>query len=396
MRLIQAVTEFDLSLLGQVSDETRRWHWRNHNGRFAGHLAPLVLFFGPEADIGSIDASALRRWRQNLIETRELGAYSLRNYTRSLRQFFGFLANEGHIGSNPAMRLKMPPLPDEPPKEISLEDAQKILDLVRVYSARDYAAHLLVAQTEMRYREVYHLLLGDVDLRRGVVIARHKSTKAHSLPHSARVALGRYLELRAHLPLSKKDAPENLFVGRLPLLTEMCWGGVVFGVRNEAFVQVLASTAARISGVLNLKVSDVDLPNKTAIVREKGRGGLKKARYVFLDNYATEAVRLWLSVRPAADADWLFLNNEGGRVQRRSWQRLLATFADAAGVEGRSNAHSWRHGWAMQALRNGADLQTVSQVLGHTTIRVTSEFYARWQYGELQKRHQAFSWTARR
>ena len=71
---------------------------------------------------------------------------------------------------------------------------------------------------------------------------------------------------------------------------------------------------------------------------------------------------------------------------------MLKRLAKRAGVNGRFNPHAFRHGWARGALKNGADLGTVSQILGHSSIQVTAEFYARWADEELAQRHQKFSW----
>ena len=72
---------------------------------------------------------------------------------------------------------------------------------------------------------------------------------------------------------------------------------------------------------------------------------------------------------------------------------MMMRLKSAAGLEGRGrvNAHAFRHAWARDALQAGEDLSRVSQTLAHSTIRVTSDYYARWADGELKQAHSQFS-----
>ena len=70
--------------------------------------------------------------------------------------------------------------------------------------------------------------------------------------------------------------------------------------------------------------------------------------------------------------------------------RILEKLARQGGVKGRFNPHSFRHALARCLLRNGADMGTVSQILGHTDVETTHRFYARWTEDELVERHRVF------
>ena len=152
------------------------------------------------------------------------------------------------------------------------------------------------------------------------------------------------------------------------------------------FVELLASTAARISGVAGLTLDRLDLADGSAVVKEKGKGGEGASRLVFLDEDAISALRLWLTLRPPSPSPEIFLLGIGG------YHRILNGLSDMAGIDGRYNPHSWRHAWAMQALRRGADIKTISDVLGHSDIKVTANYYLKWHRPELQERHKRFSW----
>ena len=67
------------------------------------------------------------------------------------------------------------------------------------------------------------------------------------------------------------------------------------------------------------------------------------------------------------------------------------TIAKRAGVT-RFNPHAFRHGALQAALEHGADITTISQLAGHSTIQITHKFYARWQKTELKAQHAKHSW----
>lgn len=300
MRLSAAIQEFDLSLAGVVSSGTRKLYLRI--------LHSLVDFLG-DVEVGQITVSDLRRWRASLAERRErwvnnpyrppaaggLSPWTIHSHVRIVRRFFKWLTEEKHLGQNPAARLELPILPEEPPKAIAAEDLRRLLDAAR-NNPRDYAL--------------------------------------------------------------------------------LC---------------VLADTAARVGAIATLKVKDLELENRRALVWEKGRGGRKKAHYIYFSERTQEAIREYLRVR-SDRSDYLFTSKRGGNLTPHAIYQVLRRLARKAGVTGRFNPHAFRHGWAREALRNGADLGTVSDILGHSSIEVTKRFYARWADEELQERHDRFTW----
>jgi len=167
----------------------------------------------------------------------------------------------------------------------------------------------------------------------------------------------------------------------------------VAGVRDRAIVCVLAATGCRVGGLCDLRLSDLELGHQPAraMVREKGRGG-KKARLVFFGPQTVESLRAWIAIRPDLGGDdHVFLGQRGPLMESGVYQ-VLRRLAKAAGIKGRFNPHAFRHAFARGALENGADLGTVSQLLGHSGIGVTNEFYGRWSVEELGKRSEKYGW----
>lgn len=162
--------------------------------------------------------------------------------------------------------------------------------------------------------------------------------------------------------------------------------------RDRAIILFLADTACRVAGICGLQLHDLDVEHREALVHEKGRGGNLKARYVFFGDTTAAALTAWLQVRPDQDHDHLFTGQRGPLSESGVYQ-ALKRIAQRAGVQ-RFNPHAFRHGALQAALEHGADITTISQIAGHSSIQITHKFYARWQKTELKAQHAEHSWMA--
>ncbi len=137
---------------------------------------------------------------------------------------------------------------------------------------------------------------------------------------------------------------------------------------------VLATTYAaglRVSEVIALKVSDIDLERMTIRV-EHGKGG--KDRYVPLaDRLLVELRRYWKLVPPA---HWLFPNRQGTRpIDITVAQKIYMLAKLRAGIRKQGGIHSLRHAYATHLLEAGTDLPTVQRLLGHTELSTTMRYF---------------------
>jgi len=160
--------------------------------------------------------------------------------------------------------------------------------------------------------------------------------------------------------------------------------------RDYAIVLFLADTGCRLAGITGLRIQDLDLERSEATVWEKGAGGNGKSRIVYFGERTAEALRRYLEIRPKTDSDRVWIGTRGP-LGKWGIYHVLRRLAEKARIEGRWNPHAFRHGWAKAALEAGADLGTVSQVLGHSDIVVTHRHYGRWTDGELGERARKFS-----
>lgn len=148
------------------------------------------------------------------------------------------------------------------------------------------------------------------------------------------------------------------------------------GLRDRAILEVLYSTGLRVSELVNLKVSDMEM--RMGCLRCIGKGD--KERLVPVGRRALAAVQaylgksrpLLLGKRGAGKAvPWLFVNRFGNRLSRIGVWRLLTAYGRRAGIRARLSPHKLRHSFATHLLERGADLRSVQLMLGHADISTT-------------------------
>lgn len=158
--------------------------------------------------------------------------------------------------------------------------------------------------------------------------------------------------------------------------------------RDYALLCFVADTGCRLGGVAGLRLVDLDLENRTAIVLEKGN----RKRAVFFKARTVEALKTYLERRPWKQARHVFLGPGGQPLRGTGIYRTFRRIAQRVGIAENWSPHQWRHGAARGMLRRGANLAQVSQILGHKDVRVTVQFYGIFADKELQEAHDRYSW----
>lgn len=167
------------------------------------------------------------------------------------------------------------------------------------------------------------------------------------------------------------------------------------GKRDRALLETLFSTGLRVAELVRLDRKDVEGKEEVSVL---GKG--RKRRVVFISPSAKQAIDAYLSVR-ADDDEALFVRlwrggeQKGGRLTARSVQRLIARYADQAGVAEHVTPHTLRHTFATDLLQSGADLRAVQALLGHSSV-VTTQRYTHLTDQHLRDVHKAFHGRRRR
>ncbi len=135
--------------------------------------------------------------------------------------------------------------------------------------------------------------------------------------------------------------------------------------RDGLIVSILAYTGVRVSELCGLKVTDLDVSNRTILVRS-GKGD--RDRLVVLPQNLLNGILEFVKGKPG---EYLFKGNGGGHITTRSVQRLVKRAALDAGIQKNVTPHVLRHTFATTILRRGGDIRFIQQLLGHRSVATT-------------------------
>ncbi len=171
-------------------------------------------------------------------------------------------------------------------------------------------------------------------------------------------------------------------------------GDDVQGKRDRAIVCFLADTGCRSGGLVSLRPENLQIDRRRAILHEKGG----RIRPVPFSQATASVLSSWMAVRPPeAETVFCALGNaptsflHGEPMTNSGLNQMLRRLAKRAGVTGRFNPHSFRHGFAHSALKNGGTLAQVSRIMGHSSISTTVDNYGMFADDELVEIHESFS-----
>ena len=151
-------------------------------------------------------------------------------------------------------------------------------------------------------------------------------------------------------------------------------------VRDQAMLELLYSSGARVSELIGINVNDLSTveTDDGIITTLKLRGKGSKERIVPLGSFASKAIENYMvRVRPdlaaksAKTTPALFLNSRGSRISRQSAWQMVLDAAEAAGVTEHVSPHVFRHSYATHLLDGGADIRVVQELLGHASVTTT-------------------------
>src|SRR5688572_5929984 len=138
-------------------------------------------------------------------------------------------------------------------------------------------------------------------------------------------------------------------------------------------LEVLYSSGIRVSELVELEMSDLDLQEGVLRVRGKGR----KDRLTPIGSQAIKALQRYFEMRQIESKSTepltgrVFLNKHGTSLSTRSVRRKLDKYLVAAGLDPGISPHTLRHSFATHLLNNGADLRSVQELLGHQSLSTT-------------------------
>lgn len=173
-------------------------------------------------------------------------------------------------------------------------------------------------------------------------------------------------------PKQQKKLPQFFYEEELQALFEAAQGELPLDLRNVALLELLYATGMRVSELTNLERDALDL--SYGIVRVMGKG--RKERYIPLGSFAQSALETYFeTARPrlmkAKDHSVVFVNHRGDPLTEMGVRHILQQIVKKSTLTKSIYPHMIRHTFATHLLNNGADMRTVQELLGHSSLSST-------------------------
>jgi len=196
-------------------------------------------------------------------------------------------------------------------------------------------------------------------------------------------------------PLLNVESPK--IPGKLPdILTRMEVENLIkapdtekpVGLRDRVLLEVLYATGVRVSELVSLLMTDINL--EAGFIKVMGKGSkervipLGQEAISWLKNYVETSRTFFIS--SSRTSPFVFLNRSGTKLSRQGFWKILRKYCLKAGISKRVSPHTLRHSFATHILEGGADLRSVQMMLGHSDIS-TTQIYTHLTTGWLKKIH---------
>lgn len=175
-------------------------------------------------------------------------------------------------------------------------------------------------------------------------------------------------------PKLEKRVPKFLYYNELSSLFESIDTSTILGIRDNLILEILYSTGVRVSELVSIKLSDINNFDKSITIFGKG----KKSRIVLFGDTLESVLNLYLNksrnILIKTNTDILLLNKNGTPLTDRGVRLIISKIVEKASIKQNVSPHVLRHTFATHLLKEGADLKTVQELLGHATLSATEVY----------------------
>lgn len=185
-------------------------------------------------------------------------------------------------------------------------------------------------------------------------------------------------------PKIEKKMPEIMSPDEVVRLLEQPAGNSPKEIRDKAMLELLYATGIRVTELITLKLSDVNLSMNFILCRDRN-----KERVIPFGAAAKSALTRYLDGTREAmlenkASDVLFANCSGQPMSRQGFWKLIKYYAKKADIQADITPHTLRHSFAAHLVENGADLRSVQEMLGHSDIS-TTQIYANMNHNHIRE-----------
>lgn len=173
------------------------------------------------------------------------------------------------------------------------------------------------------------------------------------------------------LPKATRKLPNTITAEEVVTLLEAPDDTSAKGLRDRAMLELMYATGAKVSEIINIKLSDVSIKNEIVIITSG-----KKHRVIPLGRACIDALTTYIKyardqLRADNSTEILFLNFYGQPMTRQGFWKIIKHYIKASGIKGNVTAQTIRHSFALHLIKNGADVNSVSEMLGYSDVSST-------------------------
>ena len=283
---------------------------------------------------------------------------------REVQEYISYLHNVKHTSNNTEMSYK-----------------RDLLKVCHFMQERGINSATAVKEQDLK---AYIHVLEEQKLAAATVSRNIASIKAFFLYLFSEGKIQNDAALCLKAPKIEKKMPEILTMGEVSALLEQANGDSPKEIRDKAMLELLYATGIRVTELISLKVSDVNLPMHFIMCRDP-----HKERMIPFGTQAHDALERYLGgVRAEMvedkSSEILFANCSGKRMSRQGFWKLIKFYAKKAGITADITPHTLRHSFAAHLVENGADLKSVQEMLGHSDIS-TTQIYANMNHNRIRE-----------
>jgi integrase/recombinase XerC len=278
---------------------------------------------------------AIREFKNYLLVEKNASPHTLDNYLRDIAQFQVFLTHSGH----------------------AIESGTLQLNKIDRLAVRSFMGYL--------YEKNYS----------GTTMRRKLSTLSSFFRFLCREGtLENNIAKTVPAPRVQNKLPSYFSIDEMFRLLQLPEGEGFLPNRDRALLELFYSCGLRISELVGLSLEDINLDSR--MVKVLGKGG--KERLLPIGRHCVEALQKYLNARMdknhSPDTDKLFLNHRGTPITVRGVRKVVEKYIKRGNFPGGVSPHSIRHSFATHLLEGGADLRSIQELLGHSSLSTTQKY----------------------
>ena len=190
-------------------------------------------------------------------------------------------------------------------------------------------------------------------------------------------------------PKKSKALPKSLSIIDVNSLIEAPDCTNFIGLRDRAMIELMYATGVRISELINLEYSNIDL--NRSLIKVMGKGG-KERMIPFGDDalsWLTNYIEFRRKNNLSLNSRDFFISQQGRKITRQAFWHRIKIYLKALGLSMDISPHTLRHAFATHLLNNGADLRSVQMLLGHSDLSTTQIYthIAKQRLSDMVKQH---------